>query len=91
MKVVIKTARPYLLLRERDHLFVLEGHRNIRQVIDNISNPDCRVLEYMETDLWSEACRRKLHISEVKTIARQVLEGLSWSHSKNLVHTGQSH
>ena len=90
-KVVIKTAEKlHLLEAERKHLSALKGHPSIRQLIDNIETPNCMVLEYMETDLWSEALKRKLQRVEIKTIAKRFLEGLVWAHSKDIVHTGES-
>jgi len=58
--------------------------------MDNVDNPESMVLEYMETDLRTESCKRRLSTLEIKIIAKRFLEGLSWAHSENIVHTGHS-
>ena len=87
--VVVKTASQVLLHNEMRYLTALRGHPRIRQMIDSIESPPSIVLEHAEEDLRSLSIRRKLDRPEIKTIALQLLEALSFAHSKNIVHTGQ--
>lgn len=87
--VVVKTASQVLLSNEMRHLTALRGHPRIRQIIDSIEFPPSVVLEHAEEDLRSLSIRRKIHRLEMKTIALQLLEALSFVYSKNIVHTGQ--
>lgn len=81
-RVVAKTTRHSLLKNETKHLTALRGHSRIRQIIDSIESPPSIVLEYAQEGLRSLSIRRKLKIYEIKNIAQQLLEALSFAHSK---------
>lgn len=89
-KVVIKTAQEILLQNETKHLNILRGNNRIRQMIDSIESPPSIVLEYAEEDLRPLSIRRKLETVEIKTITRQLLEALAFTHAKNIIHTGRN-
>lgn len=90
LKFVVKNANSVSVRNESKHLSALRGHSCIRQMIDTIESPFSLILEHCEDDLRSLSMRRKLQSGEIKNIARQLLEALSFVHSKNLVHTGNT-
>ena len=87
--VVIKRAPPHLLSIERDVLGgVLRNHTCIRQMIDTLESPSSLVLEYLDDNLLDVCSRKRLEGSDVKLVARVVLEALAVLHEKGFVHTG---
>ena len=58
-------------------------------MIDNIENPSSLVLEYLDDNLLDVSRRKRLEGSEVKIVARTVLEALAVLHENSFVHTGQ--
>jgi len=87
--VVIKRAPPHLLSIEREVLGVVQNHTCIRQMIDNIESPSSLVLEYLDDNLLDVCSRKRLEGSDVKVVARIVLEALAVLHENGFVHTGQ--
>lgn len=87
--MVIKRAPPHLLNIEREVLGVVQNHTCIRQMIDNIESPSSLVLEYLDDNLLDVCSRKRLESSEVKVVARIILEALAVLHENGFVHTGQ--
>lgn len=87
--MVIKRALPHLLNIEREVLGIVRNHTCIRQMIDNIESPSSLVLEYLDDNLLDVCSRKRLEGSDVKLVARIVLEALAVLHENGFVHTGQ--
>lgn len=88
-QVVIKGAAPHLLSIERDILEIVRNHTCVRQMIDNIESPPSLVLEYLDDNLLDVCSRKRLESSDVKVVARTVLEALAVLHENGFAHTGQ--
>ncbi|KAL9130438.1 MAG: hypothetical protein Q9217_001361 [Psora testacea] len=86
-QVVIKRAPPHLLSIEREILEIVQNHKCIRQMIDNIDSPSSLVLEYLDDNLLDVCSRKRLEGSDVKVVARTVLEALAVLHENGFVHT----
>jgi len=87
--VVIKRALPHLLNIERDILETLKTHKCFRQMTDFIESPLSLVLEYLDDNLLDVCSRKRLESSDVKIVARTILEALAVLHENGFVHTGQ--
>ena len=87
--MVIKRAPPHLLSIEREILEIVQNHTCIRQMIDNIESPSSLVLEYLDDNLQDVCSRKRLEGSDVKVVARTVIEALAMLHENGFVHTGQ--
>jgi len=86
--VVIKRAPPHLLSIEREILEMVQYHTCFRRMIDDIESPSSLVLEYLDDNLLDVCSRKRLQGSEVKVVARTVLEALAVLHENGFVHTG---
>jgi serine/threonine protein kinase len=58
-------------------------------MIDNIESPSSLVLEYLDDNLLDVCSRKRLESSDVKVVARIILEALAVLHENGFVHTGQ--
>ena len=87
--MVIKRAPPHLLSNEREILEILQNHTCVRQTIDIIENHSSLVLEYLDDNLLDVCSRKIFEGSDVKVVARTVLEALAAFHENGFVHTGQ--
>ena len=58
-------------------------------MIDNIESPSSLVLEYLDDNLLDVCSRKRLEGSDVKVVARIVLEALAVLHKNGCVHTGK--
>ncbi|MCJ1227820.1 hypothetical protein MMC12_004479 [Toensbergia leucococca] len=76
--VVIKRALPHLLNIEREFLKIM---------IDNIENAPSLVLEYLDDNVLDVCSQKRLESSDVKVVARTVLEALAVLHEESIVHT----
>lgn len=85
---IVKTAPPGRLQNERDMLRRFHGHPSIRQLVDEIAEPPALVLEHLDDNLLAVSNSSRLTRSEVKFVARNVLEALQAIHEAGLVHTG---
>lgn len=86
--MVIKRAHPHLLKVERNILGLVKHHTCIRQLIDEIASPSSLVLEYLDDNLLDVCGRERLQSSDVKFVARVLLEALAVLHENGYVHTG---
>lgn len=87
--MVIKRAPPHLLSIEREVLGTVQNHISFRQMIDNVKNPSSLVLEYLDDNLLDVSRQKRLEGSDVKVVARTVLEALALLHENGFVHTGK--
>lgn len=89
-KYVIKTAPPERLNRETQILQFFQGHRFIRQLVDQIEDPKSIVLEYMDDHALNLLKRKQLSKIEAKRALATTLKALAALHDENIVHTGTS-
>ena len=57
-------------------------------MIDNIENAPSLVLEYLDDNVLDVCSQKRLESSDVKVVARTVLEALAVLHEESIVHTG---
>ncbi|KAF2277919.1 putative serine/threonine protein kinase [Westerdykella ornata] len=86
-KVVVKTAPTYRLENERDVLKRFHGQPSIRPLLDEILEPPCLGLKYLDDHSLRASNQRQLEKSDVEFIARRILESLDALHSAGYVHT----
>lgn len=60
-----------------------------RQMIDLVESPSSLVLEYLDDNLLDVCGRKRLDSSDIKLVARTLLEALANLHGNGFVHTGQ--
>ncbi|KAJ8069391.1 hypothetical protein OCU04_003045 [Sclerotinia nivalis] len=90
--VIIKSIRGHWRLKnEADILKCFQAKTSsLRPLIDEIvepADPPTIVLKYLDNDLLSESYKKKLTRSELKFIARRVLQALQVLHDDGYVHT----
>lgn len=86
--VVLKSAPDFLLRKEREILNRFQNTRSLRRLIDDVQDPPLLVLEYLDTSLLAESTKEKLESSDVKRVAKTVLQALAALHEEGIVHTG---
>ena len=86
--VVVKTAPDFLLRNERDVLKRFQTISSLRCLIDEVQDPPLLVLEHLDSNLLIESGTAKLESSEVKQVAKAVLQALAALHENGIVHTG---
>ena len=74
---------------ERQVLERVRGHLSIRQMIDAIQDPPSLVLRYLDGNLLDASGNKRLDGSDLKYVARKVLEALRALHESGYVHTGK--
>jgi casein kinase II subunit alpha len=67
-----------------------QGLSPIRQLLDEIKEPNCLVLKYLDNNLLDASNKKKLEKSDIKSVAKKVLEALATFHEASYVHTGIS-
>lgn len=87
-KVVIKAPPKYRLENERHVLQHFQGRKGIRQLLDEIDNPPSLVLEHLDDNLLVASNSKRLEKSEIKLVAKKILEALQLFHEDGYVHTG---
>ncbi|KAG8526055.1 uncharacterized protein KY384_000817 [Bacidia gigantensis] len=85
--VVVKSAEDHLLNKERRTLRRFGHVPSLRRLIDEVAEPPMLVLEYLETNLLTESGEKKLQPSDVKIVAKTVLQALAALHEEGIVHT----
>ncbi|MCJ1387018.1 hypothetical protein MMC17_010147 [Xylographa soralifera] len=85
---IVKTAPDFLLRNERDILKRFQTVSSLRRLIDEIQDPPLLVLEHLDSNLLIESATKKLQSSEVKHVAKAVLQALAALHEEGIVHTG---
>lgn len=62
---------------------------SLRRLIDEVQDdPPLLILEYLDSNLLVESGKRKLESSDIKCVARVVLQALAALHDEGVVHTG---
>lgn len=84
----MKSASPYRLNNERTILKKFKGQSGIRQLVDEIPDPQLLVLQYFDDNLLDASGSKQLEKHELRFIARKVLQALQALHSDGYVHTG---
>ena len=67
---------------------MFEGHAHTRPLLDQIEEPAALVLKFLQDDLLKASNMRRLERSEIKFVARGILEALKVFHEAGYVHTG---
>ena len=86
--MVVKRASKHRLNNERQVLESVRGHPCIRQMIDTIEDPPSLVLKYLDENLLEISGQKRLEGSDLKLVARNLLEALAAFHEDGFVHTG---
>lgn len=61
---------------------------SLRHLIDEVKGLPLLILEYFDNNLLIESEIQKLQSSEIKHVAKVVLQALAALHEKGIVHTG---
>jgi len=91
--VIVKFVNHFRLQNERDVLLRFQPRTpHIRPLLDEV-DPDsfshALVMRWLDSDLLDVTRRRQLASSEVKFVAKGVLEALQALHADGYVHTGE--
>lgn len=89
-KVVIKTAPKERFENERDVLKHFRNRPHIRQLLDEIKDPPSLVLQYLDDNLLDASNKKTLQSSNVKFIAKRILQALQALHEDGYTHTGMA-
>jgi len=87
-RVTIKAAPRERLNREAQMLRLFRGHNSIRQLVDQIGDPESLVLEYMDESVLGLLKRKQFPKVEAKRSLKATFKALTALHDQNLVHTG---
>jgi serine/threonine protein kinase len=92
--VIVKSVNHFRLQNERDVLLRFQSRTpHIRPLLDEV-DPDISshalVMRWLDSDLLEVTRRRQLASSEVKFVAKGVLEALQALHAEGYVHTGMT-
>lgn len=87
-KVIIKTAPQGRLENERDVLKHFRTCPYIRQVLDEIKNPPSLILQHLDDNLLHASSVKTLESSDVKFVAKRVLQAIQALHEDGYTHTG---
>ncbi|KAK4982672.1 hypothetical protein LTR50_007633 [Elasticomyces elasticus] len=85
--VVVKSAPKSRLHREQEILRRFQDHPCIRQLVDSVDDPPYLVLEQLESDALKASGEAKLARSDIKLIAKNILEALKTLHKEGIAHT----
>lgn len=86
--MIIKTAPKYRLDNERGVLQHFHGQPGIRQLLDETQDPPSLVLKHLDENLLSASNSKRLEKTEIKIVAKRILEALQVFHEDGYVHTG---
>ena len=89
-KVVIKRAPKQRLNNEREVLEAVRDHPYVRQMIDTTEDPPSLVLKFLDENLLKISGQKRLEGSDLKLVARNLLEALAALHENGFVHTGRN-
>lgn len=76
---------------ERDILLKFQDRAPLRRLVDEIvesTKPPGIVLEHMDDDLLAAGTKKRLNRTEIKHVAKIVLQALAILHKDGYVHTG---
>ena len=86
--MIIKRAPTHRLNNEREVLETLRDHPYIRPMIDITEDPPSLVLKFLDDNLLKVSGQDRLEGSDLKLVARNLLQALAALHEKGFVHTG---
>lgn len=86
--MTVKSAPSSRLNNERKILEQFQGQSHIRQLIDEVVDPPCLVLEHLNDNFLNASNARKLDRLDIKFVARNILEALKVFHEAGYVYTG---
>jgi casein kinase II subunit alpha len=89
-KVIIKTATKERFENERDVLRHFRNRPHIRQLVDETRDPPSLVLQYFNDNLLDVSNKKTLQSSEVKFVAKRVLQALQALHEDGYTHNGSA-
>ncbi|KAL9124905.1 MAG: hypothetical protein Q9217_005817 [Psora testacea] len=89
-KVIIKRAPKHRLDNERQVLETVRSHASIRQVIDTIEDHPSLVLNYLDDNLLNLSGQQRVESSDLKIVARSLLQALVTLHENGYIHTGNA-
>ena len=87
-KVIVKTAPQGRLENERDVLRNFRTSPNIRQLLDETKNPPSLILQHLDDNLLHASSVKTLRSSDVKFVAKRVLQAIQVLHEEGYTHTG---
>lgn len=91
--VIVKSVNHFRLQNERDVLLRFQPRtQHIRSLLDEVdpgTASHALVMRWLDDDLLNVTRRRQLASSEVKYVAKGVLEALQALHADGYVHTGK--
>ncbi|KAJ9232237.1 hypothetical protein DTO166G5_6390 [Paecilomyces variotii] len=86
--VVVKSVYHFRLQNERDVLKRFQSRTPfIRPLLDEIADPPAIVLKHLDDHLLNASISKRLTSSEIKYVARGILEALKVLHEDGFVHT----
>ncbi len=86
--VIVKTAPSYRLNNEWEVLERFQGQPCIRQLTDEIHDLPSLLLKYFDDNLLNVSNSKRLERSDIKFVAKNILETLNAFHEVGYVHTG---
>lgn len=87
-KVIVKTAPQERLENEQDILKHFRSRQYIRQVLDEIEDPPSLILQYLDDNLLHASSVKTLESSDVKFVAKRVVQAIQDLHEDGYTHTG---
>jgi serine/threonine protein kinase len=87
-KVIVKTAPQERLENERDVLKHFRACPYVRQVLDETKNPPSLILQHLDDSLLHVSSVKTLESSDVKFVAKRVLQAIQALHKDGYTHTG---
>ncbi|KAF2838993.1 kinase-like protein [Patellaria atrata CBS 101060] len=79
--------RSDVLNEEAQMMRLFRGHDSIRQLVDQIDDPESVILEYMDDNVLNLLKRKQLPKIEAKRVLKVTFKELTALHDQNIVHT----
>lgn len=86
--VILKTAPDFPFRNECDILKPFPNTSSLRHVIDEVQYRPLLVLKHLDSNLLIESTTQKVQSSEVKHVAKAVLQALAALLEEGFIHTG---
>lgn len=87
---MVKTAPQGRLENERDVLRQFRTCPHIRQLVDETIDPPSLILQHLDDNLLDGSSKMTLDNSDVKLVAKRVLQAIHALHEGGYTHTGMS-
>ena len=85
---MIKRSIEGLLINEQRGLERFRNCSAIRPMVDIVEEPKSLILQYLDDHLLDVSRKKRLEGSDLKFVARRILEALAVIHDAGYVHTG---